>query len=114
MALSYLGLMALRGLGYEFPDAELAYSYFDRAIEVEDHSLSWFGLGILYYEGLAVEHDEKEAISCWSKAADRGLSEAQYALGSYLLRNRKLLLLHFAIRPLGLETFQRHLHASNS
>lgn len=95
LALSYLGFMALRGFGYESPDVELSYSYFDRAIEANDHSLAWFGLGLLYFEGLAVEYDEKEAISCWTKAADRGLAEAQYKLGSYLLKNCNLITFYF-------------------
>ncbi len=42
---------------------------------------AWFQIGLLYRLGLGVPPSEAEAVVWWLKAAQRGLPEAQYAIG---------------------------------
>lgn len=47
-------------------------------------------LGVMYFEGYRVEQDEKKGLELFRKAADQGVSEAQYNLGFiYLIEGAK-------------------------
>jgi uncharacterized protein len=78
-----LGKMYAAGAGVP-RDYAHAMSYFRSANTPE----AWYQLGLLYQQGLGAPASDAEAAVWWLKAAERGLAEAQYAIGClYLTRD---------------------------
>ncbi|CAK0884109.1 unnamed protein product [Prorocentrum cordatum] len=66
--------------------APTAYSGTERLSKAEAKRL--YNLGVRYLRGRGVEPDDREAASCFLRAARSGHSGAQYAFGSMLMEGR--------------------------
>ena len=59
-----------------------------RAGWVQGHVQALHNLGYLYEAGQGVPRDQKEAVRCWTKAAELGDLDAQYNLGVMYAKGR--------------------------
>ncbi len=75
-----LGKMYVAGAGVPRDYAEAM-----RQFRNADTPEAWYQLGLLYQQGLGAAASDAEAAVWWLKAAQRGLAEAQYALGRLYL-----------------------------
>ena len=65
---------------YDQEDYEEAFILYSKTAH-EQHILSQFRLGDLYFNGLGVERNVDKAIEWHTRAADQNYNESQYALG---------------------------------
>jgi TPR repeat protein len=75
-----LGKMYAAGAGVPRDFAEAM-----RNFRNADTPEAWYQLGLLYQQGLGTARSDAEAAVWWLKAAERGLAEAQYAIGRLYL-----------------------------
>lgn len=83
-----MGYLCEQGIGCE-QNYEQAMEYYQRVLETEEPELTdeyaWneaaTRLGTMYVEGKGVETDERQALSYFEMAADRGYRMAQYLVG---------------------------------
>ena len=73
-------LCELANCFYDEEEYEEAFILYSKAAQ-EQHILSQFHLGNIYFNGLGVEKNIDKAIEWHTRAADQNYNESQYALG---------------------------------
>ena len=84
-AMAYYGICLNEGRAGLDPNSEAAVSWWQRSIDMYQHSQSVYEMGVAKYTGEGVVEDEVEAVRLFALAAEQDHPAAAYMLGDCLL-----------------------------